>query len=249
MADFRELLADNQSAQRAAAKGQQARMWTALPGIIQSFDPGAVTATVQPAIQGVSTGPDGKSTNVDFPLLLDCPVVFPRGGGCTLTFPIAQGDECLVVFSSRCIDAWWQSGGVQIPMETRMHDLSDGFVLPGPQSQARKIGGINTSACQLRSDDGSTFFELDPASQTIRIAAPGGLIVDAPTSEFSGTVTVKGLLSFLAGMAGSAAEGAAAVIKGAVEFLGQVTANGKAIDDTHTHGGVQKGGDSTNTPN
>jgi hypothetical protein len=31
----------------------------------------------------------------------------------------------------------------------------------------------------------------------------------------------------------------ASKITGAVEFIGTVKANGKSIDDTHTHGGVQ----------
>jgi hypothetical protein len=35
-----------------------------------------------------------------------------------------------------------------------MHDLSDAFCIVGPQSQAKKIGGISTSAVELRSDDG-----------------------------------------------------------------------------------------------
>ena len=67
------------------------------------------------------------------------PVVFPGGGGFALTFPVAAGDECLVVFASRCIDAWWQSGGVGEPMEPRMHDLSDGFALIGVRSQPAHV--------------------------------------------------------------------------------------------------------------
>ncbi|MCL9653139.1 hypothetical protein L2088_00345 [Pseudomonas protegens] len=98
------------------------------------------------------------------PLLLDCPVQFPAGGGCTLTFPVAKGDECLVVFSSRCIDAWWQSGGIQVQAELRMHDMSDGFALLGFRSLPRMIPGISTSAVQLRSDHSSAFIEVNPTS-------------------------------------------------------------------------------------
>ncbi|MGC8050122.1 Gp138 family membrane-puncturing spike protein, partial [Salmonella enterica] len=78
----------------------------------------------------------------------------------SMTFPVAQGDECLVVFASRCIDSWWQSGGIQEQAELRMHDLSDGFAILGFRSQPRALSNISTTSAQLRSDDGATFIDL-----------------------------------------------------------------------------------------
>ncbi|HCA8509052.1 TPA: phage baseplate protein, partial [Klebsiella pneumoniae] len=135
----------------------------AMPGVIQSFDPENLTCVVE--ISVFSVKPEGKSVdrldvdNVFYPLILDAPVIFPRGGGVTLTFPVKEGDECLVVFADRCIDFWWQNGNVQNGSRGRMHDYSDAFVIPGPQSQAKKISGISTTAAQLRTDDGSAFIE------------------------------------------------------------------------------------------
>ncbi|HBC8135991.1 TPA: hypothetical protein KE125_002059 [Escherichia coli] len=146
----------------------------ALPGIIQSFDPVTVTCTVQPAIYGQRLGDDGALVSEEIPILPDVPVVFPRGGGCTLTFPVKAGDECLLVFSDRCIDFWWQSGGVQEPVDPRQHDLSDAFAIVGPQSQAQKISSISTSAVELRSDDGGTKLSLNPSTGSITGTAPGG---------------------------------------------------------------------------
>ncbi|HHI0811468.1 TPA: Gp138 family membrane-puncturing spike protein [Escherichia coli] len=146
----------------------------ALPGIIQSFDPETVTCTVQPAIYGQRLGDDGALVSEEMPILPDVPVVFPRGGGCTLTFPVKPGDECLLVFSDRCIDFWWQSGGVQEPVDPRQHDLSDAFAIVGPQSQAQKISSISTSAVELRSDDGGTKLSLNPSTGAITGTAPGG---------------------------------------------------------------------------
>ena len=221
----------------------------ALPGIIQSFDPDAVTAVVQPAIRYVERDNDGNKSTKDYPLLVDVPVVFPRGGGCTLTFPVKEGDECLVIFADRCIDFWWQSGGIQEPVDGRMHDLSDAFCIVGPQSQAKKISGISTSAAQFRSDDGSTYLEIDPTTKKIKLVAPGGLDVITPMADFSEQVTIHGLLSWMGGMVGSVASGIASTITGAVEFIGTVKANGKSIDYTHTHGGVQHGTDDTDEVN
>jgi hypothetical protein len=167
-----ERINDNQEALRQVLDGHQANVWTALPGIIESFDADTVTCVIQPAIKAEVRASDGSTQWVALPLLLDCPVVFPRGGGCTLTFPVAQGDECLVVFASRCIDAWYTAGGVQVQSEFRMHDLSDGFALPGPFSQATKISGISTSAVQLRSNDGEAYVQLNPTSHEIDIVTP-----------------------------------------------------------------------------
>lgn len=225
------------------------RLRVAMPGIIQSFDPDAVTCVVQPAIRYVQTDNDGNQSTNDYPLLLDVPVIFPRGGGVTLTFPVKAGDECLVIFADRCIDFWWQSGGVQEPVDSRQHDLSDAFAIVGPQSQARKISGISTNTAQMRSDDGSTYFELNPATQTINIVAPGGFNVTAPHSTFSADVTIHGLLTWMGGMIGTIASGTAATITGAIKFIGSLTSNGKDISDQHTHGGVQTGSGNTDKVN
>ena len=110
---------------------------------------------------------------VSLPLLLDCPVVFPHAGGCSLTFPIKPGDECLVVFSCRAIDLWWQQGGVQPPAETRMHDLSDGFVIPGPYSQPKVIPDVNTAYVELRTDDRQAWLALHPETHEVRLETRG----------------------------------------------------------------------------
>ncbi|HHS9970056.1 TPA: Gp138 family membrane-puncturing spike protein [Raoultella ornithinolytica] len=167
-------LGSKEQADAQLAQAIMSAMRVSIPGIIQSFDPDAVTAVVQPAIKGVEHDESGAEVSVSLPLLVDVPVVFPRGGGCTLTFPVTAGDECLVIFADRCIDFWWQSGGIQEPVDGRMHELSDAFCIVGPQSQAKKISGISTSAVELRSDDGSAKLSLNPASGAINGTAPGG---------------------------------------------------------------------------
>lgn len=213
----------------------------ALPGIIQSFDPDAVTAVVQPAIRYIERDNDGNKSTKDYPLLVDVPVVFPRGGGCTLTFPVSEGDECLVIFADRCIDFWWQSGGVQEPVDGRMHDLSDAFCIVGPQSQAKKIRGISTAAAQLRTDDGSAFIELS-AGGDITATTAGNATINAPEIILNGNVTINGNLS-----QGMGDGGGTATMRGPVTVTNDVTAGGKSLM-THTHGGVEHGNDSTGEP-
>ncbi len=223
--DRRERTNDPEVALREAFDGMRAGLWTALPGTIESFDPATMTCQVQPGLKMQVRALDGTITSVALPLLVDCPVQFPSGGNCTLTFPVTRGDECLVVFASRCIDSWWQSGGVQEQAELRMHDLSDGFVLLGFRSKPRALSSVSTTTAQLRSDDGKTYVDLDPAGQIVKVKAPGGMVLDTPTVTVTGVMNVEN------------EDGAptAFAINGKTQFTGQVWANGKRIDDTHTH--------------
>lgn len=222
--DRREHIDDPVESTLGALDARQANTWTALPGIVQSFDAVAMTCTVQPAIQMLATKQDGTFENVSLPLLLDCPVQFPAGGGVTLTFPIKPGDEALIIFSARCIDAWWQSGGVQVQAELRMHDLSDGFVLVGVRSQPRVIPNVSTSTAQLRNDAGDTFVELDPEGQVVTITAPGGVVINA-------NVTINGDTQQ----------------NGKIDATGDVTGAGISLE-THTHGQVEPGAGNTGVP-
>ena len=126
-----------------------------------------------------------------------------------------------------------------------MHDLSDGFAFVGFFSQATAIGGISTTSAQLRSNDGSTYIDLNPSTKKVKIVAPGGFDVITPLASFSDAVTITGLLTFIGGLVGSATTGAAAVINGVINFIGSLTSNGHDISSTHQHtnsGGSGLGG-------
>lgn len=96
-------------------------------GQINSFDPAKKTAEVQILFKGMRA--DG--TIFSNPQLVDCPVFTPQGGGAFLQLPIAAGDQCIVIFSDRNLDYWFQSGGESVPADERCHDLSDGIALVG----------------------------------------------------------------------------------------------------------------------
>lgn len=182
---------DPQSTDRRTVRRFLADLWTAMPGYIVDFDPAKCTATVQLGVQAIVSSPDGSSQNVPITVLPDVPVVFPRGGGCALTFPVQAGDECLVVFGARSCGGWKQSGGTQVQSAPgRMHSLSDGFALLGTSSQPHVIGSLSTTTTQLRSDDGATFVELNPAGKVVHVKAPGGMTIDANV-QVNGTVTAS----------------------------------------------------------
>lgn len=143
-------------------------MRVACPGIIQSFDAAKQTVTVQLALRE-KINIDGVLSWEQVPLLVDVPIVIPRAGNFVLTMPVQAGDECLVVFGDCCMDAWYQSGGVQNQIDKRRHDLSDGFAVLGIWSQPHTVPDYSTSTAQLRSLDGAT--KIDVAAGNVTITA------------------------------------------------------------------------------
>lgn len=160
----------------------------AMPGIIQSFDATEQTVTVQCAIRE-KINMDGDLSWQDIPLLLDVPVIFPRAGNYILTMPIQAGDECLVVFGDSCMDAWWQSGGVQNQIDCRRHDLSDGYAIVGLYSQPRRINNYSTSTAQLRNLSGDAYVELSGSNINI---VGNSVTISAGSVTIGGSTTIDG---------------------------------------------------------
>lgn len=187
--DRNSLLNDQETALRYAQDELQSRMWTSGPAIVQKVNFAKMTCEIQPAIQGVVYDKNGNPSYVNLPLLVDCPLIFPSAGGVSLTLPIKANDEVLFIIASRCIDAWWQQGNVQPPIELRMHDLSDGFALPGPRSQPHVLPSISTDAAQLRNDAGTLYFGVNKTTNKLQVKSP--------------TQSLKGVLSDMIGIESS----------------------------------------------
>jgi len=149
------------------------RIRVASPGIIQSFNANKQTVEVRIAIQEKITI-NGEVSDITIPKLVDVPIFMPRAGGFALTLPVQAGDECLVIFSDCCYDAWYQSGDIQKQIDHRRHDLSDGFALLGIWSQPHVISDYDTSSAFLRNEAGSVKVkvsanEIDLIATTVKI--------------------------------------------------------------------------------
>ncbi len=247
-----ERLDDPVEAQRRAQEGQQAQIWTALPGIVTAFDPQAMTVSVQPAVQGSVRDERGQSSNQGMPLLVDVPVVFPCGGGFSLTYPVKAGDEALVVFSSRCIDGWWQGGSVVPPPDSRMHDLSDGIAIVGPRSQAKKLDPpVDAENVQLRMDDGKASITIKPDMSIVArneqaslvMDSGGNVLIDAKSMLIKAPqVTIEGNLTTTGagGGAGQISMRGQVSLEGAMNATSDITAEGKSVAH-HNHPGDSGG--------
>lgn len=150
-------------------------------GEIESFDATKKTAQIKILFKRVL--PSGDIA--DYPVLVDCPVVTYQGGGGALQFPVAQGDQCLLFFADRNIDAWFKNGAQAAPLSSRAHDLSDGIALVG----------INALTSILPDYDDNVNL-LVPASKKFVIS--GGAAVEAlGTSLLALKTDVDNLLTFV----------------------------------------------------
>ncbi len=167
-------------------------------GTIQSFNSTVQTATAtinykktysQPDLTGVY-----QSVLVDYPVLIDCPVMCLGGGLGSLTFPISQGDECLVLFNDRDIDNWFSgnlNGSVATP---RLHSFSDAIIIVGVRSMANVILDYDDDAAVLRyglnkvSINEERFKAELISGVTLEISADGKLKITNLTGEFVATL-------------------------------------------------------------
>jgi hypothetical protein len=155
-----ELIGSDYETYKALGDNIKSLIRVAVPGIIQSFDSITQTCTIQPCIREKVTNSDYSTVWTNLPLLQDVPIVIPRAGNFALTLPVKQGDECLVIFSDMCIDAWWSLGGIQNQIEKRRHDLSDAFAILGTYSQPNRIANYSTDSAQLRNLNGTQYIDL-----------------------------------------------------------------------------------------
>jgi len=237
-----ELQPDERNTQENRARQREIRMRVASPGIIQSFDLSTQTVTVQLALRE-KWDHDGTEEWVDVPLLVDVPILFPRAGNYVLTMPVKPGDECLVVFGDNCMDAWWQSGGVQNQLECRRHDLSDGFAIVGLWSQPRVIPGYSSGSAQLRTLDGSSYVEIADSGVNIRtggdirITAGGDVKIESGGAFAAEATSAASMTGATASLHGTGS-GTPTSITGATSIEGVLWAK-------HTHSGVETGSGST----
>lgn len=164
------------------AIGQNLRC--AAVGSVVAFYPDTATVDVQlvtsQLIQMNTAAPgapiDIQAIQCQVPLLVGVPIVLIGAGGWTLTFPIAVGDECLVLFSDTELDSWFQNGGLNnVVQSQRRHSLSDGLALFGLRNQKRNLAGYSATDTQIRNDAGTVVIGLNENDITVVAARDVGV--------------------------------------------------------------------------
>lgn len=148
---------------------------------------------------------------VKYPLLIDLPVVVLGGGGGHITFPIAAGDECLVLFNDRDIDNWYAGTAGGAVASDRLHSMSDGFALIGVHSKSTSIARYDSSRIAIT---------YQPAGvRQGRLKVGTKIVIGNATVDFRTQfdIFLNGLSAFLAATAGASTAGQIAA--GAATFV------------------------------
>jgi hypothetical protein len=82
----------------------------------------------------------------------------------------------------------------------------------------------------------------------ITLIAPE-IIADAPETLMTGNSTITGNNTVGQGLSVQGGGGAGSTVNGRLDHIGTMTSNGKVIDNTHTHSGVQSGSGNTGAVN
>lgn len=140
-----------------------------IPGVIVGVDsPQGSTVSVQPALSDPIIDENGVRQDTALETIPHVPLAVLAAGGFAITFPVAEDDECLLIFQDMCIDGAWQSGGTDnLQLDKRRHDLRDPICLPVSWTQPSQISDTSDSSLQIRSLDGSTVIDIADGVVTV----------------------------------------------------------------------------------
>lgn len=161
-----------------------------MPARIVSFDSATRTATVEILMKMVAE----DDSPIDYPPLVDCPCVFTRGGGFHVSHGYKQNDNGVVMFSDRCIDGWFESGQAAVPMDFRVHSMSDAYFI-GAADNMTDVSPIIDGALFIGKDDNSAGLQINLDGSVIikgtsfTIQPP---VTAASTIDAAGQITANG---------------------------------------------------------
>lgn len=126
---------------------------------------------------------------LEYPLLIDCPCVVLGGGKGRVTFPIAAGDSCIVLFNDRDIDNWFSSGRTMPPRTERKHSFSDAIAIVGVRNMQNKIIDYLTTGTELKY--GNSTIKLEDNKVTVTNGS-ASIVLDGGAIQITGAVAITG---------------------------------------------------------
>lgn len=144
--------------------------------------------------------------------------------------------------------------GEQVVLLSPGGDLAAGVALPAAYSNAAPAPSANDAEHLTLYPDGArvaynhaTGALTATGVQTATLQSAGLVTIDAPDTHITGTLTVDQLLTYGNGLSGTGGGNGNQITGDFTHTTGALSSNGIVLD-THTHGGVQSGSNSTGSP-
>lgn len=193
-------------------------MQTAFPAKVVGWNASTNVVELEPQFIETWVNRDGtrQSEPQDFPNIQNVPVLFPRSGSWSITFPIETGSYGLVVCTKYALDVWREQGQVRDPGDLRRFGMSGAVFHPvnlHPNGSTLKSPGDFTSTLMELGDDGTkqfialanlvttelvsirtainTHVHADPVSGNTGTASVGYRTASPPTEQDIRSATVK----------------------------------------------------------
>ena len=165
---------------------------TCRPGIIESYDPETKRARVRAGLRMVLTGaePGEDGEAMEPAVSINVPVLFPFGGGHTMTFPLAQGDPVMLFFSERGLTEFKTTYALATPDKTHFFSEADAVAFAG--FGALQITPASSVGATLQTEDGTTFVEIAPEVARIRHQNTEVVVEDDHVTVNAGRVDIAG---------------------------------------------------------
>lgn len=194
------------------------------PGRILEYFPETQTATVKISSEVFYDTSDNIDEIAERTKLHNVPVHTPSGGGWAVTFPIKEGNSCVLIFSQEGYDHWLYDdsdtagldAGRPSPWLKREFSEDDGFALVGFNTLPQAIQSYSATASQWRNNDATQVISLNPDnsiditsnapvtinctaatvnSETVAINATSSATITSPKTTIDGDCDVTGILT------------------------------------------------------
>jgi len=141
-------------------------------GKIDSYDPQTNRASITPV--GSYTAPDWQE--IPYPAIHNVPLQFPcgNGGKSGVTFPIKQGDTCIIIFADHQIENFLSGENSD---DMRNHSMNDAYAIPTLFSAS--VPTLKSNPDDVCLFNAGALCVLKPSSLKITLT-------DGTSAEFSG---------------------------------------------------------------
>lgn len=103
-------------------------MHTAMPAVVESYDPAKRLAVVLPAVRFKSS----TGAMLDYKPIAGVPVMFPCTKNWEISGELVKGDTGLLIFAESSIGNWLAGSGAQVdPEDNTRFSLQDAIFIPG----------------------------------------------------------------------------------------------------------------------